>query len=72
MKRIFSLCLLIVFISTIIPTYGFAVNEEAVIVSFFEDCSYLVETIVEMQSRASGSKAGTKSTTYYSQDGTAQ
>lgn len=72
MKRIISLCLLIVFFSTIIPTYGFAVNEEDGIVSYFEDGSYLVETIVEMQSRASGSKAGTKSTTYYSQDGTAQ
>ena len=71
MKRIISLLLLLVVFASIVPVYGFAVNDEVVSVSYFEDGCYLVETFSEMQLRASGSKAGTKSTTYHSQDGTA-
>lgn len=71
MKRIISVLLLLVVFASIVPVYGFAVNDDVVSISYFEDGSYLVETFSERQLRASGSKAGTKSTTYHSQDGTA-
>ena len=54
MKHIISMFLLLAIFASIIPAYGYAANEEEVVIAYFEDGSYLTETIVEIQSRASG------------------
>ena len=72
MKRVVTWCLLIAMIGCIIPTFGYAAATEDKIVAVFGDGSYITEEIAVTQPRASGSKAGTKSHTYYSEDGTAK
>ena len=53
-----------------IPILGAETVEETRI-TYMEDGSYLVETVQIVDSRASGSKTGTKTKTYYESDGTA-
>lgn len=72
MKRVVTCCLLIAMIFCIIPTFGKAETVEEKVVAVFEDGSYITEEIAVTQNRASGSKAGTKSHTYYAGDGTAK
>lgn len=73
MKRGIAVILLAVLFLTAIPVEGFAseVSEEY-IVACFEDGSYMTEQIHIFQSRASGTKSGTKNKTYYNGDGEAE
>lgn len=71
MKR--ALCLLLVCLlsfSCLGLTASAAEMEQETTITYFEDGSYLVETIEIIQSRASGTKTGSKSKTYYGDDGT--
>ena len=70
MKRIVCLFLLLTMLVSILPVNGTAAEEESRI-TYFEDGSYLVETIHIVQSRASNTVSGDKSNTYYGSDGTA-
>ncbi len=66
MKRLLSFSLLLLMVLSLIPAEGFAVEEKIVVT--FEDGSYITECIECMQSRAAGSKTGTKSYKYYNED----
>lgn len=72
MKRLVSLILLTLILLSVFPVACLAEskNTERVIVSF-SDGSYITESITEYAARASGSKTGTKTRTYYSSSGTA-
>ena len=45
--------------------------EESANITYFEDGSYVIERIMDFQSRASGTKTGAKEATYYESSGTA-
>lgn len=68
MKRYISMLVLAVFLITVLPMRGKAIEQE-VNVKYFEDGSYIVETIEIVEGRASGTKTGTKSQTYYGSAG---
>lgn len=68
MKRYISMLVLAVFLITALPVRGKAIEQE-VNVRYFEDGSYIVETIEVVEGRASGAKTGTKSQTYYGSAG---
>lgn len=53
---------------SVVPVHGQAVEQEVNVIHF-DDGSYIVETIDIAQSRASGTKTGTKSQTYYGSAG---
>lgn len=70
MKRVMTYILLLALFSSLLPINGYAANYEERIVTVFEDGSYLTATVIEMQSRASGTKTGSKVSNYYAEDGT--
>ena len=70
MKRIVCLFLLLAMLVSILPVSGTATEVETT-VTYFEDGSYLVETIHIVQSRASNTVSGDKTSVHYENDGTA-
>ncbi len=71
MKRKISILLLLVMIFSMVPFRAKAEQSHEDIV-FLEDGSYIVTSILEVQSRVTGSKGGSKTSTYYANDGTLQ
>lgn len=72
MKKIVSFVLLICIIGALLPLECLAVEENEKIVYVFEDGSYLTESVYEYDTRASGTKSGSKEKTYYDSDGSAK
>lgn len=72
MKRIVCLILVFILTVTVFPVNCFAIGTAETIVSYYEDGSYLVETIEIVQTRASGTKTGSKTQTYYGSAGDAE
>lgn len=70
MKRTVCLFLLLAMLISVLPVNGSAATDETK-VTFFEDGSYLVETIHIVQSRASNTVSGDKTSVHYENDGTA-
>ena len=74
MKRFLCLGMLIVLFITMIPINAFAaqesVNNDEVI--YFDDGSYVAISLSDTGSRATASKSGSKTYTYYSSSGVAQ
>lgn len=71
MKRLISMLTLIAMLILFAPIYASAEQNNGETV-YFEDGSYIVTTITEVQSRAAKGKSGTKTSTYYVDDGTAR
>lgn len=71
MKRIISIVALIAMLVMVVPTYADA-EQNCERIVYFEDGSYIVTTITEVQSRVAYSKNGTSTSTYYGSDGTAK
>lgn len=73
MRRCISLFLLAALLLTTFSIHGFAseIMEEHV-VERFEDGSYMTEWITVSQTRASGTKTGTKDKVYYNENGEAE
>ena len=69
MKRIVSLSIALIMMASLVSVTCFAASDSETKVTYFEDGSYLVETIEESRTRASGTKTGTKTQTYYGSDG---
>ena len=67
MKRFFFAVLTLLLLICLLPQQGFATEVTAAegSVVYFEDGSYMVTTIQETGSRASGTKTWTKTRTYY-------
>lgn len=71
-KRIVSVLLLVFLLLSLLPVMCMAETESGErTVAWFDDGSYMTETVTESPMRASGSKTGTKTRTYYSSRGTA-
>ena len=70
MKRAVCLFLLISMLISVLPMNGSATAEESKI-TYFEDGSYLLETVHSVQGRASGTVSGDKTSVYYGSDGAA-
>lgn len=70
MKRYICILIVLAMMVFMLPAHASAAQEETDIV-YFEDGSYLVTTISEMQTRATASKNGSKTKTYYESDGSA-
>lgn len=70
MKRMVCMFLALCLLATFLPIYASAseVTEEVI---YLEDGSYITVTIIEQETRASGTKSGTKKYTYNT-DGTAR
>ena len=68
MKRCVCLLVLVALFLSALPIHSHAV-EQKVNIKFFDDGSYIVETIDIIENRASGTKTGTKSQTYYGSAG---
>lgn len=72
MKRIICVVLSVALLISVVALPCFATGtEESVNITYFEDGSYLVERVVDSQSRVSGTKSGAKEATYYGSSGTA-
>ena len=72
MKRILCGIIAIIMMLSVLPLACFA--EDSVskdIVTYYEDGSYTIERIYELQSRSSGTKIGAKEKTHYSSNGQA-
>lgn len=70
MKRFLYVLLVSVMVS-IFPLNAFAAeSEEVQNITYFEDGSYLVETIETVQTRASGTKTGSKAHSFYNDENT--
>ena len=69
MKRIICLALLAVMLVSVLPINTYAVNIEEIGITYFEDGSYMTETIYTIQSRASGTITGSKEKNYYDESG---
>lgn len=69
MKRFVSCILMVVLLITILPMNCMAVETPQNIVHF-EDGSYMVEELRVQPARSAGSVSGTKTRTYYANDGT--
>lgn len=68
MKKIVSMCLAFLFGLMVFPaTFASAEAEEVI---YFEDGSYCVTTITYGGERASNTRTGNKTTSYYASDGT--
>lgn len=65
MKRLISLALLMILLSTLPLNTLAAERYDEQMTTYFEDGSYLVETIEEHEMRASGTKSGSKTKTFY-------
>ena len=73
MKRIACFVLAILLILPCVPIVGAAAGvEEETNITYFEDGSYIIETIQVIDCRASGTKTGTKAKTGYGSDGSAE
>lgn len=70
MKRGLSFIIALLMVTSVLPLCGIAtdIGDTRVVVNF-EDGSYLVETIETIDSRASGTKSGSKIHSYYAADG---
>ena len=73
MKRIVVYFVLAALLLSVLPLCGYA-NESGTVcnVVYFEDGSYMVRELFVVQTRASGTKTGSKVDTYYTSDGTAE
>lgn len=73
MKRLVVYFILTALLLSMLPFYGYA-NESGTVcnVVYFEDGSYMVRELFVVQTRASGTKTGSKVATYYTSDGTAE
>ena len=69
MKRLISLGLTLVLIMSMLSVTCFAASNSNTTVTYFDDGSYLVETLEVSHSRASGTKTGTKTQAYYDASG---
>lgn len=65
MKRILYIILATVLLCKLLPVTGQAAELDVI---YFDDGSYATIEIVSLESRASGSKTGSKSYTYYNSD----
>lgn len=73
MKRVVSCILLVALMLCVLPMqcYAAEVSEKNGNITYFADGSYAVETLEVRDLRASGTKNGSRSYTYYSSSGTA-
>lgn len=69
MKRTISCILIAIIFASILPLKGFAVNTEVTNITYFDDGSYMTETIYTFQTRASGTITGSKEKNFYGSDG---
>ena len=69
MRRIFALVISFLIMITLLTTTVSAEVFREETVWYFEDGSYIVETFCVIQSRASGSKTGSRTKTFYGSDG---
>ena len=69
MKRISAALLAFAMLISMIPFPGFATETSERETIVFEDGSYMTETIIEVSTRASGTKTGSKVKRYYDADG---
>ena len=60
MKHIACFALVVVLVFSLVPCVGNATETGEKVVYYLDDGSYIIETIIEMQSRASGTKTGSK------------
>lgn len=67
MKKAFTVLLMIVLLIGVIPENCVAQNAE--IITYFSDGSYMVETLTVYSTRAAGSISGNKVKTWYDSDG---
>lgn len=72
MKQITALILAAICLFTMLPVNAGASDYSETYVTYFEDGSFLVETIEIGHARASGMKNGTKTQTYYGSAGDAE
>ena len=72
MKYLRIMCVLLVFVSILIPVNCYADTLVETNITYYEDGSYLVETIESTCTRASGTKTGAKNQTYYGSSGSAE
>lgn len=70
MKRCICMLVLFAMLVSLIPMYASSEHND-VEITYFEDGSYIVTIISEVQGRGTSSKNGTKASTYYGNDGTA-
>ncbi len=71
MKKKLLCMVVLAMIIPILITSASAVCDDKTVVKYYDDGSYLTEEINEYTVRASGSKTGSKSHTYYNSDDTA-
>ena len=73
MKKFAVYFVLTALLLSVLPICGYA-NETGTVcnVVYFEDCSYMVQELFVVETRASGTKTGSKADTYYKSDGTAE
>ena len=69
MKRILSMSMALIMIVSLLSVTCFATSRSNTVVTYFDDGSCLVETMEIEYSRASGTKSGTKTQTYYDASG---
>lgn len=69
MKHIVSFAVLIVMAISILSLPANAASTEEIIVTYFEDGSYMTETIIVSNARASGTKTASKVKNYYDGSG---
>lgn len=72
MNRFTRVVLAMLLIVSLLPVRTLAVEPDNTTVTYFEDGSYLVETILTVQARASGTVSGSKESTYHGSDGSAK
>lgn len=68
MRKVILLFVLAAMLISLIAVNGFAAEKEMT-VTYFEDGSYIVDTIEVSLARASGSTSGSKTRSYYDNDG---
>ena len=72
MKKLICFLLMIVMVISMLPISGFAVGtKDETVITYFEDGSYMIESIQNYQTRSSGTKTGAKEKVYYGSDGNA-
>lgn len=69
MKRVISFVLLFTLVLGMLPISSYALEEERSTVVYFEDGSYMTETLSIIPSRGSQTVTGSKAKNYYASDG---
>lgn len=71
MKNLFCSVLVAMMLLSVLPVAGNAAEQDMEVI-YFQDGSYMTIELIEKGARASGSKNGSKRSTYYGNDGAAE